>query len=265
MRFKASKLGVSAAILGSVFLAGAGGAGATASGGSVGSLNGHAVRQKAGWKSALSSHQVASLSAGADHRVIVLLRNEEPGLAGSGNLSQRSAALASDQAPIVDQLHQLGANRVVGYHVVDAVATTVSQAEETNLAADPAVLAVVPDAVVRGPISNADLLGGTGTASHGLSSRSTGQGGGRSSRQQVCPAPGQGPLTTPEGLYQIHAFQAASLGYNGAGVKIAVFPDGVDPNLPDFQRSNGHGGTQSAVTDYQDFTGEGVNLSLIHI
>src|SRR5205814_6724957 len=47
-------------------------------------------------------------------------------------------------------------------------------------------------------------------------------------------------------------FRSHSLGYTGAGVKIAVFPDGMDPNLPDFQR-NGH----SAVADYRDFTGEG--------
>ena len=45
---------------------------------------------------------------------------------------------------------------------------------------------------------------------------------------------------------------AHSLGYTGAGVNVAVFPDGMDPALPDFQRS-GH----SAVSDYRDFTGEG--------
>src|SRR5205814_10281561 len=42
-------------------------------------------------------------------------------------------------------------------------------------------------------------------------------------------------------------FRSHSLGYTGAGVKIAVFPDGMDPNLPDFQR-NGH----SAVADYRE-------------
>jgi hypothetical protein len=38
----------------------------------------------------------------------------------------------------------------------------------------------------------------------------------------------------------------------GTGVKIAVFPDGLDPNIPDFQ----HNG-KSAIFDYQDFSGEG--------
>src|SRR5204863_5479892 len=42
--------------------------------------------------------------------------------------------------------------------------------------------------------------------------------------------------------------------YTGAGVNIAVFPDGMDPNLPDFKRNG-----QSAVTDYRDFSGEGLN------
>src|ERR1700690_698290 len=39
---------------------------------------------------------------------------------------------------------------------------------------------------------------------------------------------------------------------DGSGVKVAVFPDGLDPNIPDFMR----GGT-SAIFDYEDFTGEG--------
>jgi hypothetical protein len=36
-------------------------------------------------------------------------------------------------------------------------------------------------------------------------------------------------------------------------VKIAVFPDGLDPNIPDFMR-----GGSSAIFDYQDFSGEGL-------
>ena len=39
----------------------------------------------------------------------------------------------------------------------------------------------------------------------------------------------------------------------GKGVKIAVFPDGLDPNIPNFMR-----GGVSAIFDYQDFSGEGV-------
>ena len=74
------------------------------------------------------------------------------------------------------------------------------------------------------------------------------------------------PLLEPEALHLINVDNrtnanspitsgpksAHSLGYTGTGVKIAVFPDGMDPNLPDFQR-NAH----SAITDYRDFTGEG--------
>jgi hypothetical protein len=243
--------------------------------GSRGFVGGHAITQNPAWTSALSASQASSLSSHATDRVIVLLRNEQSNLAGPSRLSARASALATDQTPIVDQLHQLHASRVVGYRMVNAVATTVSPAEATNLAEDPAVLAVVPDSIVQGPSSDANLLAGASAASAGnggstSSSTSSWPGGGSSglvvSGNQTCPGPGQPPLIAPEALSLIHAYSqdpsvpsAQGLGYDGSGVKIAVFPDGVDPNNPDFQRSNGHGGSESAVTDYQDFTGEGLN------
>jgi hypothetical protein len=58
--------------------------------------------------------------------------------------------------------------------------------------------------------------------------------------------------TNADSPYTSGPLSAHSLGYTGAGVNIAVFPDGMDPNLPDFQRNG-----QSVVTDYEDFTGEG--------
>ena len=118
-----------------------------------------------GWSSHLTAGQVSVLSANADQRVIVLLRNQHTALTGRSAEAQRAHAFAADRAPIVAQLHQLHAPRVVAYRTLNAVATTVSAAEAANLRSDPAVLAVDPDVVVKGPSSNADLLPGATRAS----------------------------------------------------------------------------------------------------
>jgi hypothetical protein len=213
-----------------------------------------------GWSSHLSSRQVRSLSTQADHRVIILLRNEHTDLSGARNEAQRANAFANDRAPIVDQLQQLHASRIVTYGAVNAIATTVSSAEEANLRSDPAVLAVAPDAVVKGPASDSELLAGA-TTSNGSGKQGSG------ANSALC-GTANAPLLEPEALHLINADNrtnanspyasgppsAHSLGYTGAGVNIAVFPDGMDPSLPDFQR-----GGHSVVTDYQDFTGEGPN------
>ncbi len=218
-----------------------------------------------GWSSHLTAGQVSVLSPNADQRVIVLLRNQHTALTGrSAEAAQRAHAFAADRAPIVAQLRQLHASRVVAYRTLNAVATTVSAAEAANLRSDPAVLAVDPDAVVKGPSSNADLLPGA-TRGPASSAGTAGSSTAAVGRSAVC-GTASAPLLEPQALRLINADKrtnadspirsgpksAHSLGYTGAGVKIAVFPDGMDPNLPDFQR-NGH----SAVADYRDFTGEG--------
>ena len=222
-----------------------------------------------GWQSHLDAGQVRTLSANADQRVIVLLRNQHTALAGPKTLGRRAEAFKTDTAPIVAQLRQLHAPRLVTYRTVNAVATTVSSAEAENLRSNPAVLAVAPDAVVKGPSSNADLLAGaaqTRAASRHARSASPKAAVGKSA---ICGA-ASAPLLEPQALRLTNVDNrtnadspiasgpksAHSLGYTGAGVSIAVFPDGMDPNLPDFQR-NGH----SAITDYRDFTGEGTNAT----
>ena len=90
-----------------------------------------------GWTRRLTAAQVRVLSAAADQRVIVLLRNQRK-------------AFATQRAPVVAQLRQLHVPRLVTYETVNAVATTVSAAEADNLRRNPAVLAVAPDVVVKG-------------------------------------------------------------------------------------------------------------------
>jgi hypothetical protein len=215
-----------------------------------------------GWSSHLTTDQVRFLSANADQRVIILLRNQHRALTGPGDLARRAHAFAADRRPIVAQLRQLHVPRLVTYRTVNAVATTVSSAEAANLRHDPAVLAVDPDAVVKGPSTDAGLLPGATRAPAPIRSASSAAG-----HSAVC-GTANAPLLEPEALHLINADNrtnadspmtsgppsAHSLGYTGAGVSIAVFPDGMDPNLPDFQRNG-----VSAVTDYQDFSGEGPN------
>jgi hypothetical protein len=222
-----------------------------------------------GWSSRLTAGQARELSANPDQRVIVLLRNQHTGLTGSGADAQRAQAFASDRRPIVAQLRQLNVPRLVTYQTVNAVATTVSAAEAANLRRDPAVLAVDPDVVVKGPAAGANLLPGAMRAPANRSHGTTGSTKAAAGGSTVC-GTAAAPLLEPEALRLINVDNrtnadssirsgpksAHSLGYTGAGVSIAVFPDGMDPNLPDFQR-NGH----SAVTDYRDFTGEGTNAT----
>jgi len=205
------------------------------------------------WTSRLNASQVSVLSANADQRVIVLLRNQRK-------------AFATQRAPVVAQLRQLHVPRLVTYETVNAVATTVSAAEAANLRRNPTVLAVAPDVVVKGPSTNANLLPrATRATAHAASRMSLRAVSGSSTK--VC-GTANAPLLEPQALHLINADNrtnanspltsgpksAHSLGYTGAGVNIAVFPDGMDPKLPDFQRNG-----QSAVTDYRDFSGEGPN------
>ena len=207
-----------------------------------------------GWSSRLTASQVGALSQGPTSRVIVLMRNQAP----------RAGSFAATQVPVVAQLRQLHVPRLVAYRTLNAVATSVTAAEKANLLRDPAVLAVDPDAVVMSLPSHAGAVPAAGVPhisqrAFSVRRRNT------SASTKVC-GTASAPLLEPEALHLINADNrtnanapvssgppsAHSLGYDGRGVSIAVFPDGMDPNLPYFQRTNG-----SAVTDYQDFTGEG--------
>jgi len=202
------------------------------------------------YTSALSPAQIANLSANPDQRVIVILQNQHPEATAKSQRQQREAKLASDEAPIVNELHTLHAPRVSTYSVLNAVATTVSRAEAARLATDPAVAAVIPDVAVQGPSPAASAATEAAVTGGSLIGRTAGQSGG--SGEQVCPSNPSKPLLEPEALSLMNVPAAQQLA-NGEGVKIAVFPDGLDPNIPDFQR-NGH----SAIFDYQDFSGEGL-------
>jgi hypothetical protein len=205
--------------------------------------------------SALSPADIAQLSANATDRVIVLLKNQHPEIPGpAGAFAQRLSALSGDQGPIVSELSTLRAPAIHRFSFVNAISATVSSAEAQRLAADPTVAAVVPDAVVSGP-SPAPPATPAGTAKGAAPAVTPPVAPG------VCPTDPSKPLLEPEALQLMSVDfgpgstqPAAHALATGKGVKIAVFPDGLDPNIPDFIRP---GGT-SAIFDYQDFTGEGL-------
>jgi hypothetical protein len=211
--------------------------------------------------SSLSPTQIAHLAAKPDQRVIVILKNQENAVTGShGTLKVRAARLAADQKSILGELQLLKAPNTHGYSLINAVSATVSAAEAARLAANPLVGAVIPDTQITGPslatsvASDAAAVGGHVVAGANVKTTVPSVGG-----TQICPTNPAVPLIEPEALSLMHvvdepgstAPDARSLA-DGAGVKVAVFPDGLDPTIPDFMR----GGT-SAIFDYEDFTGEG--------
>ena len=247
MKKRLARAVLGAATIGIIaFAVAAGDAGVGTAGGSLNTF---------GWSSHLAPGRARTLSANADQRVIVLLRQH----GGDRQL------FAADRAPVVAQLRQLHAPRLVTYQTVNAVATTVSSAEADNLRRDPAVLAVDPDAVIKGPSPGTNLLPRSMRAAAHPGSQARSSVKAAVSGSAVC-GTASAPLLEPQALHLMNVDSrknasspvtsgpksAHSLGYTGAGVNIAVFPDGMDPNLPDFQRNG-----KSAVTDYRDFSGEG--------
>jgi hypothetical protein len=201
----------------------------------------------AGGAQPLSTAQAAQLSQNVNTPVIVLLKNQ-PGAA----TANRANAISTSQDPLVGELSQVHAQHVTRFHVANAVSATVSKDEAARLATNPAVQAVIPDGVIKGAPPAA------ATAAEGAASTPAGAAG-----QDVCPAPGK-TMLEPEALPDTHtasddptAKTARSLGFDGAGVKVAYLAEGIDINNPDFIRANG----QHVFADYQDFSGDGTNAA----
>src|SRR6185312_15695765 len=129
-----------------------------------------------------------------------------------------------------------------------AMSATISAAEVAHLQANPAVKAVVPDAMRH----FATLDSGPGPAlgaMAGKSSHATSTGA-----QPICPSNPAQPLIEPEARQVMNVAAAEQLA-DGSGVKVGILADGLDPNNPDLIRPNG----QHVIFDYQDFSGFGTN------
>ncbi len=192
----------------------------------------------------------APLSRNATDKVIIVLRNQLPGLPDTPTgADRRTIAVVATQRGLLAQLASSNARDVHSMSLINAIAATVSPAEASQLAADPAVAQVIPDVPI--PLGPAPEL----TTSH------PGKPGGLTPPAGTCAPDGRVQLD-PQAIEVIHAAtqsgkgQAAqALGYTGAGVRVAYIADGLDPDNPDFIRANG----QHVFVDYKDFTGTGTN------
>ena len=200
-----------------------------------------------GSPSTLSAADVARLSANATQRSIIVFKNQLTGLPAAGSTAgERVSAANADQKGIMSELGQVHAKHVQGFHVVNAIAATISAGMASRLRTDPAVSAVVPDAMR--PF--ASLGSGAGSAAAAAMPADSAK---ADAAQQICPADPAHPLIEPEAR-QVMNVDAANQIVNGAGVKVGIIADGIDPNNPDLIRANG----QHVIFDYRDFSGFGL-------
>jgi hypothetical protein len=206
----------------------------------------------------LSPPQIALLLQNTDQHVIVILRDQKPEVPGvRRSMGARAAALASSQRSLLGDFPQLSARKIKGFSTINAFATTLSQAEVTQMSAHPKVQAVIADEslTVSNPIrrpsvsarSAAATASNIPTADNGLCNtlepealQLTNAAFADTSRPQAQQVrDGNGQFVT------------------GKGVKVAFLADGLDPTLPGFTRADG----SPVFIDYQDFSGNPAGTS----
>ena len=199
--------------------------------------------------SALTAAQVGQLAANATDRSIIIFKNQLSNLPVRGATMQRRVSAANAaQAPVLNELATLHATHVQGFHIINAIAATISPAEAQRLRANPAVQAVVPDALHRlTPLGTGPGPVFPGRTGHGLRGAAASD-----PAQQVCPSNPAQPLIEPEARTLMNVDAAQKI-VDGTGIKVAVLADGIDPNNPDLIRPDG----QHVIFDYQDFSGQG--------
>ncbi|MBV9291485.1 MAG: protease inhibitor I9 family protein, partial [Frankiales bacterium] len=197
------------------------------------------------YSSSLSKADIQRLAAHANKRVIVIMKNQHASLQpGVSHLAARAAATRSTESAVVSELRTLHANNLHAYKLISAVSATVSAAEAARLRNDPSVRAVVPDRQVHRPAASPTTPATTAAPPPVVKANHV---------PGTCPKDPTKPLL-PEALQVMHATAAQKIA-NGHGVKVAVFPDGVDPTITDFKRP---GSNQPVIFDYRDWSGEGI-------
>jgi Subtilase family len=206
----------------------------------------------------LSPAQAAQLSQNVNQPVIVIMKSQlAQAQVGSRAAGARATAVRGSQAAVVAELSEVHATNVKQYSLVNAVAATVSAGEESWLRANSSVAEVVPDST----ITVTEPAAPTATTTSATPSKVK-----TSLKPHVIPgACSKTPQLDSEGLtltntasYNKHQKTARSLGFTGAGVKVAWIADGLDPDNINFIRRN-HTSVFDKATggDYEDFTGLG--------
>jgi hypothetical protein len=213
---------------------------------------------------ASSAAAAASVRPTPSGKVIVTLADQLRSLRPTiGNLPQRTSKALAEQQAVIDSLPGGPPKDITHFSLANAFAATITPAQAAALAKNPAVASVTADVRVTltPPATTAPAStkrSSTPAPAGTLICPSASAGATESNPYAVCPSNPNDPLVEPEGLGSIHAIStpgspgAQSIA-SGAGVKVAVIADGLDPNAPDFIRPDG----SSVVVDYKDFSGEG--------
>jgi Subtilase family len=196
-----------------------------------------------GHRPALTTTEIKRLATGARRPSIIILKNQLTRLpARAATAGARVAAANRAQAPIRAELARVHATHVRGFHLINAIAASITSAEAQRLRGDGAIRAVVPDTFNR----YASLGSGPGPAiTPDLAS---------SGPQPICPSNPAQPLVEPEAREVMNVDAAEQLA-DGSGIRVGIVADGIDPNNPDLIRPNG----QHVIFDYEDFSGFGTN------
>jgi hypothetical protein len=196
----------------------------------------------------LSKSTLASLAKGSQTDVIVIMRDQLPGMAPvRGMREARTAALDASRAPVIAELRQAGAGNVRTFKMINAVAARVSREEAQRLASHPLVAAVVADRVIQMKPRVREAVAassptGTPPDTSGLCNTLEPEALQLTKTAFLDPAVPQ--------ARDVH--DANGKPVIGEGVKVAYLADGLDPKLPGFTRPDG----SSVFIDYQDFSGD---------
>ncbi|MCW2541515.1 MAG: hypothetical protein JWN95_3240 [Frankiales bacterium] len=200
----------------------------------------------------------ATTATSGSQSVIVLLRDQLASVpANKAHISQRKTRATSDQNTVLGSLSGAKPTKLKHFAAANAFSVTVTSAQAAQLAANPAVAAVLPDTKVSVPVQTtaptSALPAATPNAKVAAPSAVP--------SSAICPTDPSKPLLEPEALSDTNTAsddpnaKTAQQLVDGTGVKVAYIADGIDPNNPDFIRKDG----SHVITDYKAFSSDGPN------